>query len=1020
MISLSPQKLAICVLSVFVSIESFAQQEAYESPAGTKFLLYKPPGYSSNESRYPLLLSLHSKGEVGDDLSELTSNNPEQMPSRLIYLNKWPQDLPFIVLTPQLRPEKGDPDPKWGPQWPAEYIDEVVRYVTANFRVDMERIYVTGMSKGGIGTWTYASAYPEKVAAVIPISGRSDLTKACAMKNIPIWAFHGDGDRVVTPEYSIDMVNAIKSCQPSGIYTPRLNILNARDHNGWNEVYNGSSGYKVYEWLLMFRKGDTSNKKPYVHAGPDMRIRLRDDPLHLIGDFFDWDGSITNVAWKQTAGTPLTLDDTGSEFLKIRDMKPGFYEFEITVTDDKGAVNSDKVALEITDDSSLPAVTQLVLIDGKTDTEIGNLSEGQIIDRVALNLAEINIRAVASDGTASVKFTVNTDQNTRTRNPAPYFIKNQTTSPEWVIRNGVYLICATAYSKSYAKGDPGVSQCYKVTITDGGTSESCSGTGKIQHEIWTGISGRDISSIPVNSSPSSVSGLTIFETPSKIGDNYGSRVRGYICAPTTGNYTFWIASDDTGELWLSTDENSSNKVRIAYVSGWTYSRQWDKYSTQRSVSVGLVGGRKYYIEALLKEASGGDHLAVGWQLPNGTLERPIPGMRLIPFDGSGGTTATPIVTITNPDDGETFTAPTSIDITATASVDDGSIAKVEFYNGTSKLAEDATAPYAYTWNNVSAGNYTLSVKAIASTGSSKTTSVDVSVTSEGTSACTGNGTILREVWTGIEYNDVASIPLNTAPDGTSELTLFEGPTNTGDHYGARVSGYICVPATGAYTFWISSNDHSELWLSTDEDPGKKVRIAFVDKYTNVRQWEKYTTQQSSPVQLVEGRRYYIEALHKEGVGSDHLAVGWQLPNGNLERPIPGSRLSASQTQAMAMTAFGVDPMMMETQATTMTTADNMITSGGMNNESELHIYPNPAATGGPQLMISGLDATGNGFETKIQIQRMTGKIVYSAKVNCGFDCTDYSIPLSREFTPGVYLVNVITKRSTSCKRLLIK
>jgi hypothetical protein len=472
-------------------------------------------------------------------------------------------------------------------------------------------------------------------------------------------------------------------------------------------------------------------------------------------------------------------------------------------------------------------------------------------------------------------------------------------------------------------------------------------------------------------------------------------------------------------MWLSTDENPGNKVRIAYVSGWTYPRQWDKYTTQKSASISLVGGRKYYIEALLKEASGGDHLAVGWQLPNGTLERPILGMRLIPFDGSGGSTATPMVTITNPDDGDTFTAPASIDITATASVSDGDITKVEFYNGTSKLAEDATAPYAYTWNNVSAGDYTLKVKAIANTGSSKTTSVGVSVGSGGTSACTENGTILREVWTGIESKDVASIPLSTAPDRTSELTFFEGPTNAGDHYGARVSGYICVPATGAYTFWISSNDHSELWLGTDEDPGKKVRIAFVDGYTNVRQWEKYTTQRSLPIQLAEGRRYYIEALHKEGVGSDHMAVGWQLPNGNLERPIPGSRLSPSQSQAMARTTFGVDQMTMESQPTTLTTADDIITSGVINNESELHIYPNPATMGGRELVISGLDGT-NGFAGKIEIQRMTGEIVYSVKLNCGLDCSDYSVPISQEFTPGVYLVNVVTKRRTACKRLLIK
>ena len=185
------KKVAICLLSLLVTVEAIAQQEAYISPAGTKFLLYTPPGYFSNASDYPLLLSLHSKGEVGDDLSKLTSNNREQMPSSLIYLNKWPQDLPFIVLTPQLKPDPNDPEV----QWSADYIDEVVEYVLENYRVDRSRIYVTGISRGGTGTWTYASAYPEKIAAILPMSGRSDLAQACALKDIPVWAFHGDGDR---------------------------------------------------------------------------------------------------------------------------------------------------------------------------------------------------------------------------------------------------------------------------------------------------------------------------------------------------------------------------------------------------------------------------------------------------------------------------------------------------------------------------------------------------------------------------------------------------------------------------------------------------------------------------------------------------------------------------------------------------------------------------------------------------------------------------------------------------------
>jgi hypothetical protein len=116
-----------------------------------------------------------------------------------------------------------------------------------------------------------------------------------------------------------------------------------------------------------------------------------------------------------------------------------------------------------------------------------------------------------------------------------------------------------------------------------------------------------------------------------VGDNYGSRIRGYIHPPVNGNYTLWLTGDNTCELWISTDENPANKRLIATINGWANPREWTKYPSQQAAPVSLQAGKKYYIEVLQKEAGGGDHVAVGWQLPNGTLERPMPGMRISPF-----------------------------------------------------------------------------------------------------------------------------------------------------------------------------------------------------------------------------------------------------------------------------------------------------------------------------------------------------------------------------------------------------
>ena len=335
--------------------------------------------------------------------------------------------------------------------------------------------------------------------------------------------------------------------------------------------------------------------------------------------------------------------------------------------------------------------------------------------------------------------------------------------------------------------------------------------GRISREVWTDIPGRDISTIPLDSQPSSVSHLILFETPENIGDNYGTRLRGYLVAPQTGNYTFWISSDDLGEVWISTDENPLNKKKIAQVQGWTNSREWNKYPGQRSAPVSLVSGRKYYVEALMKEGYGRDHVAVGWQLPDGSFERPIPGIRVIPFE-----------------------------------------------------APRIPPP------------------------------------------CTEKGFIQQEFWVNVPGRRVSDIPFDREPDFYQDLTFFEGASNIGDNYASRIRGYVCPPLTGAYTFWIAGDDNAELWLGSDDNPGTKARIAYHRGWTSSGRWTKYPTQQSSPVMLIANHRYYIEAVMKEATGEDHVSVGWQLPDGALERPIAGTHLMplfpASSTKIMNLKA----------------------------------------------------------------------------------------------------------------------
>ena len=166
----------------------------------------------------------------------------------------------------------------------------------------------------------------------------------------------------------------------------------------------------------------------------------------------------------------------------------------------------------------------------------------------------------------------------------------------------------------------------------------------ISREVWTGISGTTVASIPVGTTPNITDTLPNFEAPAGWADNYGTRLRGYIKAPVTGNYIFWIASDDNSELWLSTtNDNPANKVNIASVTEWTGSGEWGKFPSQKSAPIHLDANQSYYVEALQKEGDGGDNLAVGWAKPGQATSAPsevIPGSVLSPFTGgpAGGPT----------------------------------------------------------------------------------------------------------------------------------------------------------------------------------------------------------------------------------------------------------------------------------------------------------------------------------------------------------------------------------------------
>ncbi|HMK39414.1 MAG TPA: dienelactone hydrolase family protein [Bacteroidota bacterium] len=191
-----------------------------------KYLLYIPPDYSV-ETPVPLVLFLHGAGERGNDLDLVKKLGPP----KLIEEGKI---FPFIVVSPQC------PANRW---WDAEELNVLIGEIEHTYSVDLDRIYVTGLSMGGFGTWTLGVVYPEKFAALAPVCGWGEPFAAFRLKEMPIWAFHGAKDPVVPLSKGEEMVEAVRRAGGS----PRFTVYPEAEHDSWTETYDNPA---LYSWLL--------------------------------------------------------------------------------------------------------------------------------------------------------------------------------------------------------------------------------------------------------------------------------------------------------------------------------------------------------------------------------------------------------------------------------------------------------------------------------------------------------------------------------------------------------------------------------------------------------------------------------------------------------------------------------------------------------------------------------------------------------------------------------------------------
>ena len=207
----------------------------------TRYLLYLPKDYEGRtRKRWPLILFLHGAGERGTDISRVAMHGPPKMV-------KQGKEFSFIIVSPQCPANR---------RWDDDLLLALLEEVAGNYKVDKSRVYLTGISMGGYGTWSLGLAHPEKFAAIAPICGGGDPValllanpkKVDSIKTLGVWAFHGVKDSVVKLEESQRMVEALKKF---GCKEVELTIYPEAQHDSWTETYNNP---KLYDWFLAHQR----------------------------------------------------------------------------------------------------------------------------------------------------------------------------------------------------------------------------------------------------------------------------------------------------------------------------------------------------------------------------------------------------------------------------------------------------------------------------------------------------------------------------------------------------------------------------------------------------------------------------------------------------------------------------------------------------------------------------------------------------------------------------------------------
>ena len=340
---------------------SYLSQLSGQVGTKVRYWIYRPESYYKNPGKtYPVLMFYHGLGELGQndwDINKVLANGPPKLISQ-------GQEMEFIVVSPQAYNDG------WGivrygtPGW----LNEVLEQVKSTDRVDVNRVYATGLSLGGRAVYNIAGDEPGKISAMLTASGVYDNYNTCVSKNIPYWGFANDGDPVVGYNWNLARyIRDVNSCVPAPTMPHLTTVYSSGSHDSWSAMYGTND---VYQWMLSKTKTNPSNSVLTVSAGNTANITT--NTFTFSSSSSSPNGSIIFYEWTKRQGPDVTIINPNSANASLQDIKKGTYIFRLFITDSNGASAYADVTINAdpSSDSQAPSAPGNLISTGQTFNSI--------------------------------------------------------------------------------------------------------------------------------------------------------------------------------------------------------------------------------------------------------------------------------------------------------------------------------------------------------------------------------------------------------------------------------------------------------------------------------------------------------------------------------------------------------------------------------------------------------------------------------------------------------------------------